>query len=124
MAETLKIALAQLNPHEGALTANAALIRKARAEAARLGADLVVTPEFSIAGYPPEDLVRKPAFLAACEAEIASLAAETADGGPGLVVGGPWREGEKVYNALFLLEAGQVAARRAKHELPNYGVFD
>jgi NAD+ synthase len=120
----LKIALAQLNPHEGALTANAALIRKARAEAARLGADLVVTPEFSIAGYPPEDLVRKPAFLAACEAEIASLAAETADGGPGLVVGGPWREGEKVYNALFLLEAGQIAARRAKHELPNYGVFD
>ena len=124
MAETLKIALAQLNPHEGALTANAALIRKARAEAARLGADLVVTPEFSIAGYPPEDLVRKPAFLAACEAEIASLAAETADGGPGLVVGGPWREGEKVFNALFLLEAGQIAARRAKHELPNYGVFD
>jgi NAD+ synthase len=124
MAETLKIALAQLNPHEGALTANAALIRKARAEAARLGADLVVTPEFSIAGYPPEDLVRKPAFIAACEAEIAALAAETADGGPGLVVGGPWRDGEKVFNALFLLEAGQIAARRAKHELPNYGVFD
>jgi NAD+ synthase len=124
MAETLKIALAQLNPHEGALTANAALIRKARAEAAKLGADLVVTPEFSIAGYPPEDLVRKPAFIAACEAAIAELAAETADGGPGLVVGGPWREGEKVFNALFLLEAGQIAARRAKHELPNYGVFD
>jgi NAD+ synthase len=124
MAETLKIALAQLNPHEGALTANAALIRKARAEAATLGADLVVTPEFSIAGYPPEDLVRKPAFIAACEAEIAALAAETADGGPGLVVGGPWRDGEKVFNALFLLEAGQIAARRAKHELPNYGVFD
>ncbi|MCA3417207.1 MAG: NAD+ synthase [Roseomonas sp.] len=124
MAETLKIALAQLNPHEGALTVNAALIRKARAEAAKLGADLVVTPEFSIAGYPPEDLVRKPAFIAACEAEIAALAAETADGGPGLVVGGPWRDGEKVFNALFLLEAGQIAARRAKHELPNYGVFD
>jgi NAD+ synthase len=124
MAETLKIALAQLNPHEGALTANAALIRNARAEAAKLGADLVVTPEFSIAGYPPEDLVRKPAFIAACEAEIAALAAETADGGPGLVVGGPWRDGEKVFNALFLLEAGQIAARRAKHELPNYGVFD
>ncbi|MCA3418209.1 MAG: NAD+ synthase [Roseomonas sp.] len=124
MAETLKIALAQINPHEGALTANAALIRKARAEAAKLGADLVVTPEFSIAGYPPEDLVRKPAFIAACEAEIAALAAETADGGPGLVVGGPWQEGEKIFNALFLLEAGQIAARRAKHELPNYGVFD
>lgn len=124
MAETLKIALAQLNPHEGALIANAALIRKARAEAAKLGSDLVVTPEFSIAGYPPEDLVRKPAFITACEAAIAELAAETADGGPGLVVGGPWREGEKVFNALFLLEAGQIAARRAKHELPNYGVFD
>jgi NAD+ synthase len=124
MADTLKIALAQINPHEGAILANADRIRRARAEAARLGADLVVTTEFSIAGYPPEDLVRKPAFVAACEEAIAALAAETADGGPGLVVGGPWKNGEMLHNALFLLDGGRIVARRAKHELPNYGVFD
>ena len=124
MSETLKIALAQLNPHEGQVVHNLAGIRRARAEAARLGADLVVTPEFSIAGYPPEDLVRKPAFVAACEDAVAQLAADTADGGPGLIVGGPWRDGDKVYNAAFVLDGGKIIARRAKHELPNYGVFD
>ncbi|MDB5383676.1 MAG: nadE [Rhodospirillales bacterium] len=123
-ADTLTIALAQINPHEGAIVANVALIRAARAEAARLGADLLVTPEFSIAGYPPEDLVRKPAFVAACEAAIAELAAETADGGPGLIIGGPWQDGEQLYNAAFVLDGGRIVARRAKHELPNYGVFD
>jgi NAD+ synthase len=124
MPDALRIALAQINPHEGALLANAARIRAARAEAAAQGAHLVVTPEFSIAGYPPEDLVLKPAFVEACTRQIEALAAETADGGPGLVVGGPWQEGDRLYNAAFLLEGGKVAARRAKHELPNYGVFD
>ncbi len=125
MADTLKIALAQINTtHVGALRANADRIRAARAEGARLGADLVVTPEFSVGGYLPEDLVRKPAYVAACADIIAALAAETADGGPGLIVGGPWQDGERLYNAAFLLEGGRIAARRAKHELPNYGVFD
>ena len=124
MSETLRIALAQLNPHVGQVEDNLALIRRARAEAAGQGADLVVTPEFSIAGYPPEDLVRKPAFVSTCEQAIGALAADTADGGPGLVVGGPWRDGDKLYNAAFLLDGGRVVARRAKHELPNYGVFD
>lgn len=125
MADTLKIALAQINTtHVGALTANADRIRAARAEGARLGADLVVTPEFSVGGYLPEDLVRKPAYVAACTEIIAALASETADGGPGLIVGGPWADGDRLYNAAFLLEGGRIAARRAKHELPNYGVFD
>ena len=124
MSDTLKLAIAQLNPHEGQIRANLNGIRRARAEGARLGADLVVTPEFSIAGYPPEDLVRKPAFVAACEAAIAELAADTADGGPGLIVGGPWRDGDRLFNAAFLLDGGRITARRAKHELPNYGVFD
>ena len=124
MSHRLRIALAQMNPHEGELRANAARIRALRAEAAAQGADLLVTPEFSIAGYPPEDLVLKPAFRAMAEAEIAALAAETADGGPGLVVGGPWLDGNKLYNAAFLLDGGKIVARRAKHELPNYGVFD
>jgi NAD+ synthase len=124
MPDTLRIALAQMNPHEGQIDANLAAIRVARAQAAALGADLLVTPEFSIAGYPPEDLVRKSAFIEACEAALAALARETADGGPGLVVGGPWRDREKVFNAAFLMDGGEVTARRAKHELPNYGVFD
>ena len=124
MSDTLRIALAQLNPHEGQVRHNLANIRRARAEAARQGADLVVTPEFSIAGYPAEDLVRKPAFVAACEEVLAELTADTADGGPGLIVGGPWADGDKLYNGAFLLDGGKIVARRAKHELPNYGVFD
>jgi NAD+ synthase len=124
MTERLRIALAQLNPHEGALEANAAKILAARQRAAGLGADLVLTPELSIAGYPPEDLVMKPAFIAACRAGIERLAAATADGGPGMVVGGPWVNDGKLHNAAFLLDGGRIAAVRAKHELPNYGVFD
>jgi len=124
MPNTLTIAIAQLNPHLGAITHNADLIRAARREAAAAGADLLITPEFSIAGYPPEDLVRKTAFLTACEAAIAALALDTADGGPAILVGGPWRDGDKIYNAAYLLDAGAIQARRAKHELPNYGVFD
>ena len=124
MSDALKLALAQIDPHEGQIRFNTERIRAARAEGARLGADLVVTPEFSIAGYPPEDLVRKPSFVAACEAAIHELAAETAYGGPGLIVGGPWRDDGKLYNAAYLLDGGKIVARRAKHELPNYGVFD
>ncbi|WP_019015636.1 NAD+ synthase [Elioraea tepidiphila] len=124
MTERLRIALAQLNMHEGALETNAARILDARSRAAALGADLVLTPELSIAGYPPEDLVMKPAFIAACREGIERLAGATADGGPGLVVGGPWVNEGKLHNAAFLLDGGKITAVRAKHELPNYGVFD
>src|ERR1700685_88693 len=124
MSETLRLALAQLNPHLGQIEANLAMVRRARAQGARLGADLVVTPELSISGYPPEDLVKKPAFVAACADAVSALAADTADGGPGLVVAAPGAEGDKLYNAAFVLEGGRILARRFKHELPNYGVFD
>ena len=120
----LKIALAQIGSVVGDVDANVARIRAARASAAAQGADLVVTPEFSVGGYPPEDLVRKPAFVAQCEAAIAALAADTADGGPALIVGGPWADGALLYNAAYVLDEGRILARRAKHELPNYGVFD
>ncbi len=123
MTDEVRIALAQINPHVGAVRDNLARLRAARAEAARQGADLVVAPEFSIAGYPPEDLVLKPAFVSACEQALGELAADTATG-PAMIAGGPWRHEGRLHNAAFLLEGGRVAAARAKHELPNYGVFD
>jgi NAD+ synthase len=120
----LAIALAQTDPKVGDVAGNLALARDARAKAAKLGADLVVFSELNIAGYPPEDLVLKPAFQEACRAAVESLAADTADGGPGVIVGAPWVEAGRLHNTALLLDGGKIAALRHKHELPNYGVFD
>ena len=89
--EHLAIAIAQLNPTVGDIAGNADKARHARAQAAAGGADLVVLPELFLSGYPPEDLVLKPALQAACRAKIEELARETADGGPALLIGTPWR---------------------------------
>jgi NAD+ synthase len=123
-SDTLAIAVAQLNSTVGDIAGNAEKVRRARVEAAKQGADLVVFPELFIAGYPPEDLVLKPAFQAACRAMIETLARETAEPGPALLVGSPWLESGKLYNAVALLDGGQIAALRYKVDLPNYGVFD
>jgi len=122
-ADSLKIALAQLNPTVGDIAGNTEKVRRARAEAARLGADLVALPELFIAGYPPEDLVLKPAFQAACRAAVEELARESVDG-PAVLVGSPWVEDGKLYNAYALLRGGAIEALRFKVDLPNYGVFD
>jgi NAD+ synthase len=119
-----KITLAQLNPTVGDVEGNAAKVRAARVKAAADGADLVVFPELFICGYPPEDLVLKPAFQATCRTAIEALARETADGGPAMLVGSPWVEDDKFYNACALLDGGRIAAIRYKANLPNYGVFD
>jgi NAD+ synthase len=124
MPDGLTLALAQVNPTVGDLERNARVIREARAEAARQGADLVVYPELAITGYPPEDLVLRRAFQTAVERAVEALAGETADGGPAILLGAPWRDADALYNAALLLDAGRIAARRYKHELPNYGVFD
>ncbi|MCS3931025.1 NAD+ synthase [Bradyrhizobium elkanii] len=118
------VTLAQLNPTMGDIEGNAAKVRAARAQARSDGADLVLFPELFIAGYPPEDLVQKPAFQDACRAAIEALARETADGGPAVLVGTPWIEDGRLHNACALLDGGKIAALRFKCNLPNYGVFD
>src|SRR6201986_1098079 len=123
-AAELKITLAQLNPIMGDVEGNAAKARAARARAAADGADLIVFSELFMSGYPPEDLVLKPAFQAACRTAIEELARETADGGPAMLIGSPWVDDGKLYNACALLDGGRVAAIRFKANLPNYGVFD
>ena len=121
--DRLTIAAAQLNPTVGDIAGNIVKLRQARAEAARQGADLLVAPELYVSGYPPEDLVLKPAFVAACQTAVRDLAAETVQG-PAIILGTPWQQDGKRYNAAVLLEGGKVAALRFKHDLPNYGVFD
>jgi NAD+ synthase len=122
MTETLNIALAQLNPMVGDLEANLELVRAARLKAG--SAQLLVTGELALSGYPPEDLVLKPAFQEALERCVLAFAEETADGGPAVLLGTPWRQGGHLYNAVLLIEDGKISAVRCKHELPNYGVFD
>src|ERR1700757_4084582 len=123
-ANRLVIALAQIPFIVGDIAGNRDRLRKARAEAAAFWADLVMTPELFLAGYPPEDLVLKPAFQEACRAACEELARETADGGPGIPAGLPWVEAGKLHNAMALLNQGRIEAVRFKVDLPNYGVFD
>ena len=124
MTDCLRVAIAQLNPTMGDLAGNLALVRKARAEAAAQHADLVVTTELVMTGYPPEDLVLRQAFQDDAAQAVKDLASDTRDAGPAIIVGVPWRADGRLHNAALLLADGDVAAQVNKFDLPNYGVFD
>jgi len=122
MTDRLTIALAQMNQRMGDLAANAAAILAMRERAA--GADLMLCPELQLIGYPPEDLVLKPAFVRAAAEECARLVAATTTPGPAILIGTVVEQGGKLFNAMLLADGGREVARVLKHELPNYGTFD
>jgi NAD+ synthase (glutamine-hydrolysing) len=132
---SLRIALAQLNVTVGDLAGNAARILKAAQDAAAQGAQLLVTPELSLCGYPPEDLLLRPAFIDACQQQLRELAAALAALPITVVVGTPLpiaqqlpqsrsQQAPKGLNGAVVLQGGQEIGRYAKRELPNYQVFD
>jgi len=124
MTDRFRIALAQLNPVMGDISGNLAKARAARSEAAKQKADVVLFTELFIVGYPPEDLVLKPALQEDAREAVEKLAKDTADGGPAVLMGTPWVEEGKLHNACIFLDEGVIKGRTFKHDLPNYGVFD
>jgi NAD+ synthetase len=119
----MRIAIAQLNQMVGDLPGNAARILEAVDAGRRGGADLVVTPELSLCGYPPEDLLLRPAFLEACALELGRLATRISS--PAVLVGYPeMGTGGSRHNAVAVIRDGRIVARYRKHTLPNYTVFD
>ena len=124
MTDRLRIALAQLNPHVGALTHNLGLARKAVAEAVSAGADIVMFSELFLTGYFPEDLLFKPRFIEDALAAAHELVAETRDKAISLILPTVWREDDgTLRNAAVLAEKGEIRAIRFKHDLPNDDVF-
>lgn len=122
MAEQRILILAQSSQTVGDLTGNADRMLAVRA--AHPHADLILFPELQLIGYPPEDLVLKPALQRRAEAELARMAQATGDGGPAMLVGTIRVRDGRLHNVVALLDSGQIVAVREKHELPNYGTFD
>jgi NAD+ synthase len=124
LSKTFTIAVVQPNPLVGDIAGNAAKVIAGikRAEAEK--ADLAVFSELVVSGYPPEDLVLKTAFLEEVDQAVAKIAKATKPGGPAALVGAPYFDGRNLYNVLYFLANGRIVARKHKHHLPNYGVFD
>lgn len=119
----MKFLAAQINPTVGAVAANAALVTDIW-KRHKNDADLIIYPELVLAGYPPEDLVLKPAFMDAVEDEVKKICALTKQGGAGIALSTPWRIGSALYSAILLIDGGEITHISAKHHLPNYSVFD
>jgi NAD+ synthase (glutamine-hydrolysing) len=133
----IKVALAQINATVGDLAGNAQRIVNAARRAHAAGAQLLVAPELALCGYPPEDLLLRPAFMQGCAQALAGIAAELVDcEGLQVLVGHPHQFGERGdvrtkstaqplrFNAASLLSGGRIAGTYCKRELPNYQVFD
>lgn len=119
----MRLALAQNDFAVGAVEANASRILALVPEARDVhGADIIVFPELAISGYPPDDLLERPGFLAACEQALQHVAAQVH--GITAVVGWPQVAGSVVFNAASVLREGRVEQTYRKRELPNYAVFD
>lgn len=123
MGNRLTITLAQLNPVMGDLAGNADKILALCSQHSET--DLLLAGELALSGYPPEDLVLKPSFLDQCHQQIDRICQDrSSHNGPDILLGTPWRDGGKIYNALLLIRNGAIIAKCFKQELPNYGVFD
>jgi NAD+ synthase (glutamine-hydrolysing) len=118
----MKLAIAQINCVLGDLAENSAKILRCAEDARLAGVQLMLTPELSLCGYPPEDLLLREGFLQACAAALSDLASKVF--GISVIVGHPHELDGKRYNAASLLCDGQVVATYHKHFLPNYSVFD
>src|SRR5689334_16817497 len=116
MTDRFRIALAQRNPVMRCISGNLVQARAARADAAKANADLILFSELYIVGYPPEDLVLKPALQEDAREAIEKLAKDTADGGPAVLVGTHWVESGNLYNACLLLDGGKVVGHTLKHD--------
>ncbi len=123
MTQTLHITLAQVNPIVGNLGHNLDLIRRVR-DAAPANTDLIIFPEMAVCGYPPEDLVLKPAFLGQIARSVRKLAKESEGKRVHMIVPAPWMSRGKIYNAAHVIGGGKILATVRKRHLPNYGVFD
>ena len=134
---SVKAALAQINATVGDLAGNVRLLAQAARAAHAQGAQLVLAPELALSGYPPEDLLLRPAFMSACAEALLALAAGLSDcAGLHLVVGHPHQFGlrgdlrskslavQQRFNAASVLTGGRVVGTYCKRELPNYQVFD
>ncbi|KAA6404698.1 NAD+ synthase [Candidatus Tokpelaia sp.] len=121
--QRLRIAIAQLNPCVGDIAGNLQRAKQTLLQAAAAKADIVLFPELFLSGYTPEDLVLRPAFVQACEQAAQDLAAATRKGETAILIGLPVARGGLVYNAVMLLDSGEIIAERHKTDLPNYDEF-
>ncbi len=124
MKESFSTYLCQLNPIVGNISYNLSLVRKSWEEAKRLGADVLITSELVVSGYPPDDLILRPSFIEKIEEEVKKFLESIGNNGPAIILGTPWVTKGNMYNAALVIDQGKIIGMSLKNNLPNYGVFD